>query len=395
MNSSSSVRSVEVAVAGVGTVQAHIALPSEGTGPGLILLTDQSISGQWALQTAQLMAEEGYVTVAVDTRKLFDGLRTATHLNTAAAIVASVASLLADRAEMDGGIGLIGYGYGATVGCAAAAQGTIKCAILYSPHALADGSALPAPSVPTMVHFGANALADSVLARSAEALRGNPKVVSHSYPFAGSEFACEELQGYVRPAAMMAYSRSLGLLRKVLGPVIDLESLWEMHLGHEFFTKDPDATIATMVEDCYVNHVPNMTGGVGRRYLHRFYKHHFIPRTPDVEMIPVSRTIGVDRLVDEFVSIFTHDREIDWFLPGIPPTGKRLQVACVSIVSFRGRKLYNEHIYWDQASVFVQLGLLDPTKLPVAGVESVQKLLDKTRPSNELMSTWKNSEGLE
>jgi carboxymethylenebutenolidase len=193
----------------------------------------------------------------------------------------------------------------------------------------------------------------------------------------------------------MAYSRSLGLLRRVLGPTIDLEALWNEHLMYEFGTKDPDATINTMVEDCYVNHVPNMTGGVGRKYLHRFYKHHFIPRTPDVEMIPVSRTIGTDRIVDEFVSIFTHDREIDWFLPGVPPTGKRVEIATVSIVCFRGRKLYHEHIYWDQASVLVQLGLLDPSKLPVAGRESAQKVLDETRPSNELIPGWENSSGLD
>jgi carboxymethylenebutenolidase len=358
---------------------APLAIPEEGKGPGLILLTDPEISDEWARQTARLMAEEGYVTLALSVGGSDAGQ---------VAAVAHAAELLADRHEVDGPVGLLGFGRGANVGWHAAAQGLVKCAVLYAP-ALATDS-LPVPQVPIMAHLGEAALA----LLSHPTLRQNRNVTLFGYPSAGTSFACQESPEYVRPAAMMAYSRSLSLLRRVLGPHIDLEALWDTHLSYEFGTKDPDATIATMVEDAYVNHIPNMTGGVGREYLYRFYKHHFIPRTPDVELIPISRTVGTDRVVDEFISLFTHDREIDWFLPGIPATGKRIEVACVSIVCFRGRKLYHEHIYWDQASVFVQIGLLDPAKLPVAGRESAMKVLDKTRPSNELMPTWSKSEGL-
>ena len=137
-----------------------------------------------------------------------------------------------------------------------------------------------------------------------------------------------------------------------------------------------------MVADPYVNHVPVMTGGVGARDLARFYANHFIPTCPkDISMVPVSRTIGADRVVDEMVVSFTHDVEIDWMLPGVPPTGRRVQIPLVAIVGFRGDKLYHEHIYWDQASVLVQIGLLDPKGLPVAGSETAEKLLDETRPS--------------
>lgn len=164
-----------------------------------------------------------------------------------------------------------------------------------------------------------------------------------------------------------------------------LSRLWEEHLRHEFATRSAEDTVATMVEDAYVNHVPVLTGGIGKADLRQFYAAHFIPKMPpDLETIPISRTIGSDRLVDEFVARFTHTLEMDWLLPGIAPTGRRVEVAVVTIVHFRDGKVAHEHIYWDQASVLVQLGLLDPGSLPVAGVESARKVLDPNLPANVL-----------
>ena len=190
----------------------------------------------------------------------------------------------------------------------------------------------------------------------------------------------------------MAHSRTIALLRGVMGPNYDLEKLWDMHCYYEFATRDVDATMATMVAEPYVNHIPTMTGGVGSTDLHRFYKNHFVNANPDdTALIPVSRTVGADRVVDEMIFTFTHDREIDWMLPGIPPTGKRVEVPVVAIINFRGDKLYHEHIYWDQASVLVQIGLLDPKKYPVAGGETTKKMLDESLPSNSLMQKWAES----
>src|SRR5437763_10570103 len=166
----------------------------------------------------------------------------------------------------------------------------------------------------------------------------------------------------------------------------DLVRLWEDHIRHEFETRSTDDTLDTMVEDAYVDHVPVLTGGSGQAELRQFYSAHFIPRMPpDMEMVPVSRTIGRDQLVDEMVIKFTHSLEMDWMLPGIPPTGRRVEVPLVVIVRFRGGKLAHEHICWDQASVLVQLGLLDAEKLPVAGAESAQKVLDPNVPANFLI----------
>src|SRR3989344_240086 len=114
--------------------------------------------------------------------------------------------------------------------------------------------------------------------------------------------------------------------------------------------------MSTMVAEPYVNHIPTMTGGVGYRHLHDFYTRHFVnSNPPDTSLTPISRT------------------------------GRRVEIPLLAVVKFRGDKLYHEHIYWDQASVLVQVGLLDPNGLPVAGVETARKLLDETLPSNGLM----------
>jgi carboxymethylenebutenolidase len=169
-----------------------------------------------------------------------------------------------------------------------------------------------------------------------------------------------------------------------------LTDLWEQHLGEEFTTRDTDATIDTMVPDAYVNHIPVLTGGVGHDQLREFYSQHFIPKMPpDTQIVPISRTIGSERLVDEMIFKFTHTIEMDWMLPGIAPTGKRVECPLVVIVHFRDDKLSNEHIYWDQASVLVQIGLLDSSTLPVAGSETAKKLANPRLPSNYLIERAK------
>jgi carboxymethylenebutenolidase len=169
-----------------------------------------------------------------------------------------------------------------------------------------------------------------------------------------------------------------------------LTELWEKHLGEEFTTRDTEATLETMVPDAYVNHIPVLTGGVGLDQLRVFYSQHFIPKMPpDTEIVPISRTIGSERLVDEMIFKFTHTIAMDWMLPGIAPTGKRVECPLVVIVHFRDGKLSNEHIYWDQATVLVQLGLLDPSILPVAGAETAKKLANPSLPANHLIERAK------
>ena len=156
----------------------------------------------------------------------------------------------------------------------------------------------------------------------------------------------------------------------------ELIAKWEEHTRYEFETRDVESTLATMVEDAYVNHIPVMTGGSGKAALREFYGTQFIPAMPpDTTLTPISRTVGEDQVVDEMIFSFTHTREMPWMLPGIAPTNRRVEIPLVAIVRFREGKLAHEHIYWDQASVLKQIGLLVDPGLPVFGAETARKIM--------------------
>ena len=138
-----------------------------------------------------------------------------------------------------------------------------------------------------------------------------------------------------------------------------LERIWTEHLDAEFAAKDVEATLATMVDDAYVNHVPVGTGGRGKEELRRFYRDVFIPAWPDdLEMQPFNRVLGERQLVDELHAAFTHTNRMDWFLPGIDATNRKVEVDFVVVVEFREDKLACERIYWDHAKVLHDVGLL-------------------------------------
>jgi carboxymethylenebutenolidase len=166
-----------------------------------------------------------------------------------------------------------------------------------------------------------------------------------------------------------------------------LVAVWEEHTAAEFQDKSVEKTMATMCPEPHVNHVPLMTGGDGRTSVRTFYETWFIPcQAPDTEIVPVSRTVGSSRIVDELIFRFTHTVEMPWMLPGIRPTGRRVEIAIVVVVGFEAGLIANERIYWDQASVLVQLGLLTPGTLPVAGSEIAQKVREPgSLPANELI----------
>jgi carboxymethylenebutenolidase len=165
-----------------------------------------------------------------------------------------------------------------------------------------------------------------------------------------------------------------------------LNDVWNEHLRAEFYAHSADEAVATMVANPLVNQVPVMIGGDGKEEVYEFYAKYFLPQIPpDMEMVPVSRTLGQGRLVDEMVVRFTHTIPMDAILPDIPPTGKRVEVAMVVVVQFDGDKMAHEHLYWDQASVLVQLGLLQPGGLPVVGAEGAQSVLDRSIRLNELI----------
>ncbi|KAJ5679920.1 hypothetical protein N7462_008164 [Penicillium macrosclerotiorum] len=235
------------------------------------------------------------------------------------------------------------------------------------------------------------------------------KQIQHVYPQASSPgFMVPGHPDFIITAAGVAHTRSLTFLKKHLGgPYFDLEQIWDEHTYYEFGDRSVEKTMATMVQEPYVNHVPTLTGGIGRARLSHFYLNHFIFSNPDDTALElISRTVGTDRIVDEFIFCLTHVKQVDWLLPGVPPTGKHLRIPFTSVVNIRGDRLYHEHIAWDQATVLVQLGLLPqylpfpyalpdgrvPTpghrfeyRVPAAGVESAQKLQNEHEvPSNAM-----------
>lgn len=97
-------------------------------------------------------------------------------------------------------------------------------------------------------------------------------------------------------------------------------------------------------------------------------------------------------------------------LPGIPPTGHKLEIPFTAVVNIRGDRLYHEHIAWDQATVLTQLGLLPPSlpfnipvrsekppapgkrlefQVPAVGVQAAQKLRNKDACESNKMFNFK------
>lgn len=167
----------------------------------------------------------------------------------------------------------------------------------------------------------------------------------------------------------------------------DLGAVFDAHVKAEFVDQDVAATMATMAPEPYLPHVPTLAGGTGRTQVEAFYRNHFVGHWPtDVRVTPISRTAGQNRVVDELVVSFTHDREMRVYLPGVAPTGRKVVLPHVVVMGFdeSGRVAY-EHVYWDQATLLVQVGLLDPAAVPAAGAEQAARLLDRTRPANEMI----------
>ena len=407
---------IQIAGAAGESFRAYKSVPRSGDGPAVIVLPEIFGINQHIRDVADFYAEEGYVALAPD---VFWRVEKDVELGYADAerekalellgrfdvdqgvrdILATVAAARAmpEVSGPDGrkAVGVVGFCLGGRLAYLTAARGDVDAAVGYyggGIDKLLDEAG--AVKCPLTLHFGAEDRISQpeVIDKIRNAFAGRRDVEVFVYPGAGHAFN-RPGHSFDKPAAMMAHSRTISVFRKAMGPHYDLSALWDKHCEYEFGTRNVDDTMSTMVAEPYVNHIPTMTGGYGYKDLHRFYLNHFVHGNPaDTKLVPISRTVGADRVVDEMLFCFTHDREIDWLLPGVPPTGKYVEIPLIAIINFRGDKLYNEHIYWDQASVLVQIGMLKPDGLPVAGVETARKLVDPSLPSNTLMARWKESE---
>tara|TARA_Y100001970_G_scaffold267935_1_gene358599 strand:- start:61230 stop:62453 length:1224 start_codon:yes stop_codon:yes gene_type:complete len=388
----------------------YLSKPSSGSGPGILLIQEIFGVNDSIRRVADYYAEEGYVVLAPD---LFwrikerveldystDGMKAALAFyqkfdeeNALEDIALSVKALRKIN-ECVGKVGALGFCLGGKMVFLAAERSYIDCGVSYYGVGIEKSlHMLKNIKCPLALHYGGSDehISIEAIKKIKDTVAYIQSVEFYEYPDAGHGFANSDRNEFSKSDSLMAHSRSIALFRKEMGPYFNLSELWDKHCEYEFMTRNVEATMDTMVPQPYVNHIPTMTGGVGYNDLKRFYTEHFIFANPkDTKLIPISRTIGSDRVVDELLFCFTHDKEIDWMLPGVKATGHYVEIPLVAIVCFRGGKLYNEHIYWDQASVLVQIGLLDKKGLPVAGRETANKLLNETLPSNKLMKNWRS-----
>jgi carboxymethylenebutenolidase len=395
---------------GSGSFRGYLALPAGGSGPGLVLAQEIFGINSTMRDVADYYAEEGYVVLVPDifwrqepnvelgyteadwqrAFGYFQGFDEAKGMQD----IQTAISTLRARAEVTGKVGVLGFCLGGKLAYLAACRTDADVAVGYYgvgiDAALGEADSIKSPLVLHIAEldkFCPPEARDKIV----QTLKGRPNIALHVYPGMDHAFARLGGEHYDKASALMAHERTIGALKAAMGPHYDLSALWDKHCEYEFGTRNVDDTMSTMVAEPYVNHIPTMTGGVGYKQLHHFYSDHFVnSNPPDTALTPISRTVGATQVVDEMLFTFTHTTEIPWMLPGIAPTGKRVEVPLLAVIKFRGNKLYHEHIYWDQASVLVQVGLLDPKLLPVAGVETARKLLDETLPSNALMPDWKD-----
>ncbi len=389
----------------------YLALPAGGYGPGIVVLQEIFGVNRYIRSIADWYAAHGFVALCPD---LFWRQRRGVELSDKGAdwekAFAFYEGLDEPRAVEDsaaafdflrahpaciGRVGAVGFCLGGNLAYLLSVRFKPDCAVGYYgvsiEKSLAEAENL---SSPLLLHVAGRDrfCPPEAQAQIHEKLDSNPLVTIHDYAEREHAFGRPGGENYDAAAAELANLRSLEFFVRhlagsgVASAQLRLSAKWDEHVKYEFATRDTEDTLRTMVSDAYVNHVPVLTGGVGHDELRDFYSQRFIPQMPpDTGMTAVSRTIGNDRVVDEMVFEFTHTIRMDWMLPGIEPTGKHVKVALVVIVHFRDGKLANEHIYWDQASVLSQLGLIDSEKLPVAGVESAEKVLNPRLPSNQLM----------
>jgi carboxymethylenebutenolidase len=387
----------------------YLAVPEDSRGPSVLILQEIFGVNRHIRGVCDRFAEEGYFALAPDLFARLEagveleyddagrdrGIQLARRLKADSALADIRAALNAVRAlpGASGKAGVVGFCFGGRLAYLTAARTDVAAAVCYYGGGIENHAAeARAIRCPIMMHWGAEDAAITSAARETvrAALAGHDRAEFYVYAEAGHGFNCDQRPNYHRFSASLAHARTLGLLHQTIGPRYDLSALWERHTACEFADRDADATMRTMVAEPYVNHVPTLTGGVGFNDLRRFYRDFFIPGVPaDARIVPISRTIGPNRLIDEFLLCFTHDREVPFMAPGVAPTGRYVEVPHVAVVEFRGGKVAHEHIHWDHASFLKQIGVLDAKGLPIAGAEGAKKLVDEKLPTNEWISRWK------
>ncbi|KAM0234975.1 hypothetical protein ACHAP5_009879 [Fusarium lateritium] len=370
-------------------------LSRRGYGPGLIILSatsdDPVAFYDGAPSSMVKWAEEGYAVVQIEAAA-FEGKESEVVLREAIEALRQC-----DKCELNENVGLVAY---EPLLWNLAASGIDQVVEIVASVLYADAQTIEslAPSTKPLLKHVAN--------------QDFRPASQSQYPYREATtyaFATPGHPQFNYTTESVSHTRNLQFLKpKLNGPYFDLEAIWDEHTWYEFSDRSVEHTMGTMVQEPYVNHVPTLTGGIGRTKLSKFYRDNFIfNNSLDTKLDLISRTIGIDRVIDEFIYIFTHDREIDWLLPGIPPTFQKAELPFTAVVNIRGDRLYHEHIAWDQGTALRQLGLMPDYlpfpypvpnaggnpgakyeyRVPVIGIETAAKMRDRNAvPSNEMFN---------
>lgn len=380
-----------------------------GHGPGMIILTSGEDTAESAVAIKNYVpsslikwAEEGYAVVQIQKAALADGSN---------ALKKAIDALDACQTCDKGNLGVVAYDINLweKIRDSVSSFPQIKGAIIYS----TTEAGIAESSIPSVQHLSGKA--HSKLPRTKD-------LTAHDYPTSKSQdFAYHNSPEFDYSLEAVAHTRNLTFFKRhdiIGGPIFDLEAIWDEHTYFEFENRSVAHTMATMVQEPYVNHIPTMTGGIGRKELTEFYTNNFIYSNPDgTELELISRTVGIDRIVDEFIFKLQHTKTVDWLLPSVPPTGAKLEIPMMAVVNIRGDRLYHEHISWDSGTVLRQVGLLPeylpwskpmPDKsyfekgkeehsdsktmefrLPVAGAETANKMREKSSVQSNQMFDYR------
>ncbi|MBA4077189.1 MAG: carboxymethylenebutenolidase [Cyanobacteria bacterium PR.023] len=392
---------VSIKAADGESFSAYLALPESGMGPAILLIQEIFGVNPHIRKVADYYAQEGYVVLAPDLFfRMWPNVElgySGSDMETAMSYknkfdeeqgisdLVSAVEYLRTLPQVTGGVAAMGYCLGGRMAYRLSAQTKLEAAVSYY-GADIDKHLEEADKItsPIIFHLGA----DDTLIPPSSMEKLMLEMLNHHnarvfvYENTGHGFNCEARASYNQRAALLSQARTIEFLRACIGPSVNAEELFDHHLFTALNQKDLDETMETLCEDAVVTFVPTLTGGHGVNELKRFYKDFFKALSGDAQLTTISRTVNANRVVDELVLSFTHDRPMEFILPGVAPTQKKVTIPLVMLATFRLDKLSRLNVYWDQASVIMQIDILHDDDSPVSlhlpahGSEQANKILD-------------------
>jgi carboxymethylenebutenolidase len=381
----------------------YLALPESGRGPGLLLIQEVFGVNPHIRKVADYYAQEGYVVLAPDLffrmwpdvelgysgsdmekalayKEKFDEAQGLKDLE-------SALKHLRGLPQLAGGVAALGFCIGGRLTYRLAACAKLDAAVSYY-GADIDKHLNEADKIscPIIFHLGAddNLIPQEFLEKIMNKMMHHHGARIFVYENAGHGFNCDARPAYNQRAALLAQSRTIEFLHKHIGPRIDVEELFDHFQYCSLNQKEIETVMECLTSDAVITYVPTLSGGHESHEVRRFYQEFFNALSGDARITTVSRTVNANRVVDELVLSFTHDRTMDFILPGVPPTGKQVEIPLVMLATFRLDKLSRLNVYWDQASVLMQVGILhdggSPVSLhmPARGQEQAGRVLNDT-----------------